>query len=280
MRLFAVVLLALASGCISPLSRLRVEQPIAAGTSSFLLRSNGDGPEEPERVARSIQRSVPQLAVWGGLDQRVTIHLLPTHGDLERAVWRPGFDWLRAWAQYDSIILQTPATWTSNDADLDELLVHELTHCLMWQHSADGSTWDAKKIPLWFREGMALWTAHQGQKYPALEEIASWMTSNPARDAFTDGDALSKEFYEHVYAIAHHAFTFLVRRYGEATVGAVMQAMRAGAIFKDAFEARVGLSTKQFQRDFENFVKLRGFRGAVVPVNQPRPHVRELLAPN
>ena len=56
-----------------------------------------------------------------------------------------------------------------------ELLTHELTHCLMYQRSATADSWPYKGIPLWFREGMASVTAHQGYRRPHDEDIARYL---------------------------------------------------------------------------------------------------------
>ena len=44
-------------------------------------------------------------------------------------------------------------------AALNELLTHELTHCVMYQRAGTDLNWSLKGIPLWFREGMASVTA-------------------------------------------------------------------------------------------------------------------------
>src|SRR6185295_2154512 len=51
-------------------------------------------------------------------------------------------------------------------ADVDELMLHELTHCVMYQRSASAADWSRKRIPLWFREGMASVTASQSYRWP------------------------------------------------------------------------------------------------------------------
>ena len=109
-------------------------------------------------VRLAVERALPKLARWGAFDDSVTIVIHPNHAALERAANRSGYDFLRAWARYEQIELQSPRTWTllgASQSQVDELLLHELTHSLMYQVASDMMGWTRKGIPLWFREGMA-----------------------------------------------------------------------------------------------------------------------------
>jgi hypothetical protein len=87
------------------------------------------------RVADALAQAIPRAERWGRLRAPVTIVVHPSHEALEAAVHREGYRWLRAWARFDSIDLQSPRTWNllipPSDRDLEELLAHELTHCVM-----------------------------------------------------------------------------------------------------------------------------------------------------
>ena len=58
-------------------------------------------------------------------------------------------------------------------------MLHELTHALMYQAAADQGGWRQKKIPAWFREGMATYTAEQGYRWPTLEQLARTLEEHP-----------------------------------------------------------------------------------------------------
>lgn len=276
---FAVLSCALAvtAGCASPLKSLTSERTLTVDREQYLLRSRDDAGTDVERTAEALGVATPRLDVWGGLLSPVTVHLLPDHEALEQAVRRPGFDWLRAWARYDDVMLQAPSTWAPTQEPLEELLTHELTHCLMFQHSADGDSWNGRRIPLWFREGMAIWTAKQGSKYPTLEDTSAWLKQHPDLDPFRDGDALSQDFSGPVYGLAHHAFSFLVRRYGEKSVKGIMEAMKRGQRFPEAFRAAVGLDAKLFQQDFETYLRLKGFRDWARPIGRAPKTLHDVL---
>lgn len=271
------LVLLLVCGCTSPLSALTSERTITVDAQRFLLRSREDAGRDVDRVASALSTATPPLSVWGGLEQSVTVHVLRDHEELERAVRRPGFDWLRAWARYDDVMLQAPSTWAPAQEPLVELLTHELTHCLMFQRSGGPDDWSKRGIPLWFREGMAVWTAKQGDKYPTLEDASSWIAQHRDLDAFKDGEALSQAWSGPVYGIAHHAFAFLVRRYGKDAVTALMARMKSGQSFHDAFTGAVGLTPRLFQKDFETYLRLKGFRDWARPVGRPPKTLRDVL---
>ena len=259
MRWFGLVLLCV--GCAGPLGALRVETPLELGAQHFVLKSDEKSAADAVRIKGAIGRAIPGLSRWGGLKESVTVFVVNDHDDLESAVHRHGYGWLRAWGRYDDVIFQAPSTWTTRDELVDQLVLHELTHCLLFQRSGTRDNWQEKKIPLWFREGMAIANAGQAGLYPSLEDSALWLQRNPSLDAFRDGEALSAEQSADIYGIALHAFTFLEHRYGRPELEALMTTMHDGKDFETAFVEALGLPVARFQRDFENYLRLRAFRG-------------------
>lgn len=258
----------LLAGCVGPLGSLRVEKPLTVDSARFSIRSDGRTDVTP--IEHALAEAPAGLAKWGGLEAPVTVYVVGTHDDLEAAVHRRGFGWLRAWARYDDVVFQAPSTWTTNAEVVDELVLHELTHCLLFQRTGTADTWKEKKIPLWFREGMAVVTARQQRLYPSLEDAAHWVETHPESDVFLDGDALSADHYLEVYGFSLHAFTFLERRYGSAKLMKLFSLMREGADFTTGFAAAMGTPLENFQRDFSSYLRLRAFRGTgrTIPANR------------
>ncbi len=253
------------SACVSPLAQLKTQTTVG----HFTLRSDGLSADQLEVVSDSLQKVPSALATWGAL-QPVTIYLLPDHAALEAAAHRPGFGWLRAWAHVDDVLLQAPHTWTTHQLDVDDLLLHELTHCLMFQRIAVAGELRTREVPLWFREGMAVWTAKQSGTLPSLEDLARWLSADPRRDVFTDAETLVRDAFPQVYGLAFHAFDFLARRYGVGRISALLTTMQQGPAFAEAFTTTFTISPRQFWADFEHWVKWRGFRGAGRAVSEPR----------
>ena len=246
------------TGC-SPLSKLVVARPVS---DRYELRTDGHHESDASRVEAAVKAAHEGLARWGGLPEPVTIYLVGTHGELERAVGRVGYDWLRAWTRRNDVIFQAPSTWNASDEALNKLMLHELTHALLFQRSGGATSWAFKNIPLWFREGMAIANAGQQGQYPSLEDTTLWLSKHPDLDAFADGEALSKSQSAEIYGFALHAFEYLEERVGHEQVLAFIDAMHDASDFAAAFEPTLGLALETFQSDFLAFLKKRSFRDA------------------
>lgn len=215
-------------------------------------------------VASALATAVPRMERWGRFTHPVTVRIHPTHAALEEAVRRHNYPWLRAWARFDSIDLQSPRTWGmmgGTNAQLVELLTHELTHCLMYQRIGTPTTWMRKGVPLWFREGMASYASAQGYRRATDEEIWRYLNLHPERDPVAEADVLYQTQSDIVYGTAHRAFEFLVQRYGDESVRRMMDVMGTGAGFDTAFEQVIGLREDVFAREFIRYVRWEGWRG-------------------
>lgn len=264
----------LLTGCAGPLAQLTKTDAV---DGRFVVRSDGLIDADVARVVRAVRLADAGLVRWGGLEQPVTVYVVSTHDALETAVRRPGFAWLRAWARYDDVIFQAPSTWNATDDVLAQLVLHEVTHCLLFQKAGTREDWMKKNIPLWFREGMAIFTANQQRLYPTFEDTTSWLSDHPDRDVFADGEALSELHYQPVYGFALHAFTFLVQRFGEARIVSVMKEMRGGADFGRGFERATGMPLERFEKDFLVFLRLRAFRSVGRKPLEEKIDLRKLL---
>jgi hypothetical protein len=255
------------------------------GPRETLVRAEGAavrivfGPADAEsarQVAEVLPGALARAQRWGRLAVPVTVTLHADHEALETAVSQEGYPWMRGWARYASIDLQSPRSWellgTPDDAYVGEVLAHELTHCVLYQVAASDWSWAYKGIPLWFREGMASVTAGQGHRREGLERIARFYDeARPALavkgaapeggrgDPLSDPEPLYRREDKLVYSTAHHAFDFLLARYGEGRVRAVLAEMGAGHRFDGAFERALGLPPRAFEADFRRYAAWRGW---------------------
>jgi hypothetical protein len=252
-KLWLAFLSVMAAGCASPLSALKVTHHVGDGPHPFVLKSAGNLEADVDVMSHALLRAPPKLERWGGLEGPVTVYVVDSHLTLERAVHRRGVDWLRAWARTSDVVFQAPSTWRTDGRDVEELVVHELTHCLLFQRSA------TTQFPLWFREGMAVATAGQEGRYASLEDLAQWSARCPECNVFTDGESLAATHFPQVYGFSGHAFAFLIQTHGEAIVD-LMKAMRTGLSFSQAFERTFGLTLQQFQAEFLDYISQRRFR--------------------
>lgn len=219
--------------------------------------------EAAQQVEKALRQAARRVRPWGDFSDPVVVRLYPSHAALEEAVHRIGYPWLRAWARYDEIFLQSPRTYGPFEGglrNLAELLTHELTHCLMYQQAGTRSNWlwRDRQIPIWFREGMASWTAQQGRRRMSEARLTEWMLRS-GHDPLREAPALYQKEAEAVYAAAHWAFTFLVERYGAGAVRGLLDRMQRGGSFDGAFEAEMGLSLPAFEAEFVRYLRWHGW---------------------
>ncbi len=248
----------------------RVET-VHVGNALVHLQYGPEDAETAQQVKAALQGAVPAAERWGRLSVPVLVTIHPTHQSLEAAAQRQGYGWLRAWARYASVDLQSPRTWSSgkaSDAELSQLLAHELTHCVMYQSAASERTWPNRGIPLWFREGMASVTAGQEHKRAGPEAIWRFYRDRadgermwPAGDPLTEPEPLYQSRSDLVYGTAHRAFHFLLYRYGEERIRGLIASMGEGRGFREAFQQSVGIPVQDFERDFRRYVVWQGWRG-------------------
>lgn len=264
----------LLAGCITTTTRgLEQDATERVGSSSFELRWARGDDRAAQQVRAALSQAVARLEPWGGLRTEVSVDVLPTHDALEASIGRTGAVWLRAWARYDTVLVQSPRTWGlfgAEQAQVDELVAHELVHCAMYQRLGSPSSWSRNPVPLWFREGMASVVSEQGYRRGTLEGLAE-RAGQPGADLLGRQDGTYWSDSQQVYSAAHHAFAFLLQRYGRPRVLQVLDVMREGASFEQAFESTLGLPVLRFERDFLAYVRLRGFAGR--PLLPPPPQL-------
>jgi hypothetical protein len=210
---------------------------------------------ELPRIESGLLAVGPRLSRWGSFREGVFVRVFPDHDSLERAVDRRGYPWLRAWSYGETVLLQSPRSWSAPeplDEELNELLAHELTHALMYQllQPADEPGWDysVEEPPLWFREGMASVTAGQGHRRMSCEELSKWLAAHPGSDLLHPSSELYRTEKEAVYGAAHRAFDALVQRFGDQAVRDVLRGVRTGARFADSFKAATGRTLADFEQ--------------------------------
>src|SRR5215472_13209913 len=251
------------AACASQMPGLRHQQRVSTHVGAFLLEFSDADSTAAAQLSRALENAGASIGRWGELRSPVKLEVLPSHELLEEAVNRQGYGWLRAWARYDEILLQSPRTWGPvgpTQAEVTELLTHELTHCMMYQQSSDRLSWSEKEFPLWFREGMASYTAGQGYRWPNVEQLARFLETHPKDDPIAHADALYKEQSDIVYSAAHHAFVYLVQCYGEAGVRDILHAMRPGPSFSAAFLKVANVRADDFIEEFRRYLLRRGFQ--------------------
>ncbi len=258
-------------------------QELTVGATRFRIAYWPEDAAAARQVRHALERAAPRVARWGALRHPVTLTIHPTHEALEVAVQRPGHGWLKAWARFDTIELQSPRTWGffgAGDRKVEELITHELTHCAMYQAAGDDVNWMYKEIPVWFSEGIANVAANWGYRYGGIEALYAFYVvklpgagagvpgrmraaRNPVAlpgDPIVDPGPIYQDQSEIVYGAAYFAAQFLIQRYGDARIRRLLELMRAGKRFPAAFEEAIGVSEAEFASDFRRYVVWQGWR--------------------
>jgi len=282
--LAAVAALALA-GCAARRPGPAVEVlsflEVAASGARFRVVYGPRDVEAARQVARVLARAAPRAQRFAALSAPVTLTLHPTHDALERAVDKRGYRWLRAWARARTVDLQSPRSWSvgwswlpwarrSKVEQLEELLVHELVHCAMFQAAGGEGAWVLLDVPRWFAEGMASVAADQGYRRATLAELRRhWREQDGLDEGLGDGwfgrggraerepgdplldpDPIYREQADLVYGAAHHAFAAFAERHGDLAVRRIIARVGAGATFGQAFAEVVGQRPEAYAEAF------------------------------
>jgi peptidase MA superfamily protein len=258
-------LLAVTLGCAHARGTQSVEfETVRVSEAIFHLQYAREDARAAQQVKRALERALPATARWGTLSVPVLVTIHPTHQALEAAVHHEGQPWLRGWARYASVDLQSPRTWSTgaaSDAQMAQILAHEITHCVMYQSVAGESTWRNLSIPLWFKEGMASVAAGQEHRKARHEGIRRLyldgvVAARPpaAADPLTETGLLYQFDSDLAYATAHLAFRFLLERHGDERVRQIIGCMSKGDGFREAFQKAVGIPVQDFESEFRRYV--------------------------
>ncbi|HEX4385571.1 MAG TPA: hypothetical protein VH083_21570 [Myxococcales bacterium] len=251
-RLVAALGLSSALGCASArTSSTPREKPLSSDVEApgqlFRVLYQPADAAEARRLRKELLAVAPKLSRWGKFRQGIAIHVQPDHAAFEEAVRRRGYPWLHAWAFEDQIELESPREL--EEAQLQELLTHELTHSLMLQLMARKDEWSADNPPLWFREGMASVTAGQGYRRMSASDLRRWSFAHPDANLLEPEPELYRTEREAVYAAAHLAFERLLVLIGDEGVRAILWRMREGDDFPQAFTRATGRDLRDFEHN-------------------------------
>ena len=247
----AALLAAAPAGC-------RPRPPSPFGISQLMVPEGGGPPIRVEfgpadagvvdKVLAALREAYPVATHWGPFRTEIRVRIYPSHEALEAELGRRHLDWLRAWATYDAVLLQSPLTWGGADHEkrLDELLKHELCHVAVYQLVATRESWEHVDLPLWFREGLASYTAKQEYRRGLPWEVGMKLLEEPMLDPLFAPEGLLLHNQNLVYAAAHWAFRELLDRHGEAGVRKILAGIARGLDFPRAFSAVAGETPRGF----------------------------------
>jgi Peptidase MA superfamily len=201
------------------------------------------------KLARELAKRAGDPAEWPGLGQRdpgpLRLIIVPDSRRLDSLSSGRAPSW--------GVGVAVPGSRTillrADQGDLYTTLRHELAHLVLHQ-AVD------VRVPLWFNEGYASWAAGEWDRLGALElNLAVVRGAVPdlrALDGALRGSATTADA---AYALAVSAVTELARRNPSGSLTPLLDKLAAGHDFEASVLATTGLTTEQFDLEWQRRVK-------------------------
>ena len=190
-------------------------------------------------VSEAAKRAASAVEAWGELRAPTRVIIVSNIDSLEIRVHDEGKNWIEGAADYDVVWLlsphqMNPAHQLPSVGYLTTLLAHELTHCVMQQACGARADYQARHIPFWFTEGMAMTTSGEGSGALSREAIAAELSRRQSADPIRHGTALAQGEPRLAYSSAFWAFSLLDTR-GTTLILQTLAGMGTGLDFWEAF---------------------------------------------
>jgi hypothetical protein len=199
-----------------------------------------------QQIAAAPQASYqPLLELTGTREPQTVMRVLlaPEGSELARSAPR----WVSGWtAGYDGVIVLIPSRAERYPDDgVDELLRHEMTHVLEWR-AAGGHG-----IPRWFNEGLAMFAARgwqlEDRSRLTLEMLRGEDIPLASLDRAFDGN---ESEVTRAYALSGAMVRDLIDRHGRGVTGRILDALRHGRSFDEAFSGSTGETLASAEQEF------------------------------
>ena len=153
---------------------------------------------------------------------------------------------------------------------LSELTTHELTHYLFYTHLGERA--HIEGIPLWFREGIAVFTANGGAKYTEGEDVFRvmsskeresylagninfWFTTKDPRDAVTKNGTVNWFLYRVGGLFVHFLHDSEPDKFEK-----LIRLLLSGTEFSEAIHLSYGEGTKSLLNKFTHYLTTYKFQ--------------------
>jgi hypothetical protein len=190
-------------------------------------------------VQDAARRAANAAETWGALREPTRVIIVSNRDSLAIRVHDEGSNWLEGAADYDVVWLLSPhqikpTHQLPSVGYLATLLTHELTHCVMQQACGTKDDYQARHIPFWFTEGMAMTASGEGAAALSREVVAAELSRRQSADPIRHGTALAQGEPRLAYSSAFWAFSLLDSR-GRMPILQTLAGMRTGLDFWEAF---------------------------------------------
>lgn len=144
--------------------------------------------------------------------------------------------------------------FTGSYADFEHVLQHEMVHAFQYDvfsrgHPGAGFTTLANvNPPLWFMEGMAEYLSLG----PVDAPTAMWVRDAAVEGPFPSIERMTYDPRVFPYRFGHALFAYVGQKWGDETIGAVLQGAMAGGIER-AFQRVLGLSLQELSDEWRGW---------------------------
>jgi len=208
-----------------------------------------------DRVIRAAEQAYQQVSnrLNFVLPTKVPLVLFAPSGPLTQ-------DEIAAYATSDAVAPPQPhrsrivIPISDGDAPLDALIVHELTHLLMYEIILPGRGGDGG-VPRWVREGIATYMAGalSDQDTRAMRELVA-SGKLPALSELTGSDGFTDARLNDV--VGHVAFDFIESRWGPAALRRFVNALIVPRVTR-TYDAVFELTPAEFDAAFRQYAQRR-----------------------
>jgi hypothetical protein len=208
-----------------------------------------------ERVVRSAERAYDHIS--GRLDfifgKKVPLVMFATTGP-------PTRDEIVAYSVSDEVAPQQPhrsrlvLPMPERDADLDALIVHELTHLLVFEIILPGQSGDGG-LPRWVNEGIAHYMVGTwSDDHERLMRNLAVAGNVPSLSQLSGSGGFSDEHLNDV--LGHAAFDYIESRWGRSSIRRFVNALIVPRVDK-TYDAVFDLTPAEFDSAFRKYAERR-----------------------
>jgi hypothetical protein len=241
--------LAMLGGCALPAPEAEGEQILTTavpGRPVTIQHLESEKPWMP-LIISGIDDGLAAAGRWGALRSPIVVVVYPTDVELQRAIRKEELRYLKAWATDRDLALVSPRKLGPRTESFRQLLVHELTHVVHYQTAAIPAKFTKWKDPLWFREGLAIWTAEQASWYPDDAQVRRFLDQHRDFDPLGVPERYLEAQQPMVYATAYSMVAALIREQGEDAIRRFLATLATASSFDAAFETAFGRSPVAFR---------------------------------
>ena len=189
------------------------------------------------------------------LSRRVPIILYGSHNDFSQTNVTPELIDAGTGGFTEVLRNRVVLPFTGPYEDLRHVVVHELTHAVMFDYLYGGSAASLiarqsfYSVPTWFAEGLAEYFSL------GIEPNAEMFLRDGIVEGYLPPLALSSGYI--VYKQGQSALSYLVDRYGEDRLRDILRRIRQNRSFDRAFQASVGMPVGKFDEQWRTWLRKR-----------------------